>query len=183
MPAIDIKGKGHGGRAANRDLAHRGASGRRDRSGRAHRRGAAEAVELTAGQCAGATRVDLAHWLRLGWIATLVRAGQSQHRAVDAIGHAGGWVIYDSEWDQRAAPSSWRPHWPKWMIDFFGIDVFHNVVFVNLHDRGTDLLLAQVAPEVTEATASSGTSRLRCRAEQDRETKCDFRCFRSTTPG
>ena len=37
----------------------------------------------------------------LGMIARIARTGALQHRAVAAIYRAGGWVVYDTEWDQR----------------------------------------------------------------------------------
>ena len=80
----------------------------------------------------------------LGWVARVVRTGGVQRRAVAAIYQAGGWVVYDTAWDQAQNPSSWKPRWPKWLVDELGADYFANVVFVNLHDRGTDEVLAQV---------------------------------------
>jgi hypothetical protein len=80
----------------------------------------------------------------LGWIARVVRTGQVQGRAVAAIYQAGGWVLYDTDWDQRQATSAWQPRWPRWLIDRVGANFLSNVVFINLHDRGTDAVLAQV---------------------------------------
>ena len=80
----------------------------------------------------------------LGWLARVVRTGAAQRRAVDAIYQAGGWVVYDTEWDQHLSSSAWKPRWPRWLIDRVGVEYFGNVVFVNLHDRGTDDVLAQV---------------------------------------
>jgi internalin A len=80
----------------------------------------------------------------LGWLARVVRTGQVQRRAVAAIYQAGGWVVYDTEWDQRQNVSIWKPTWPKWLVDRLGVDYFGNVVFINLHDRGNDQVLAQV---------------------------------------
>jgi hypothetical protein len=80
----------------------------------------------------------------LGLIARIARTGALQHRAVAAIYQAGGWVVYDTEWDQRVNTSAWTPRWPKWLVDRVGVDYLGNVVFVNLHDRGTDQVLAQV---------------------------------------
>jgi hypothetical protein len=81
----------------------------------------------------------------LGWLAQVIRTGNVQRRAVAAINQAGGWVVYDTEWDAGQNPSAWKPRWPKWLVDRLGIDYFANVVFLNLHDRGTDLVLEQVA--------------------------------------
>jgi internalin A len=81
----------------------------------------------------------------LGWIVQIVRAGQVQRRAVAAIYQAGGWVVYDTVWDEDQNTSTWKPRWPKWLVDQLGVDYFGNVVFINLHDRGTDEVLAHVA--------------------------------------
>ena len=80
----------------------------------------------------------------LGWVARIIRTGGVQRRAVAAIYHAGGWVVYDTAWEQAQNPSVWKPQWPKALVDWLGVDYFANVVFVNLHDRGTDEVLAQV---------------------------------------
>jgi internalin A len=81
----------------------------------------------------------------LGWLARVVRTGDAQRRAVAAIYQAGGWVVYDTAWDGGQNPSTWKPRWPRWLVDRLGVDYFGNVVFINLHDRGTDAVLAQVA--------------------------------------
>jgi hypothetical protein len=81
----------------------------------------------------------------LGWIARVVRTGRVQGRAVAAIYQAGGWVLYDWELEDGQSTSTWNPRWPKWLMDRLGFEYFGNVVFVNLHDRGTDAVLVQVA--------------------------------------
>ncbi len=81
----------------------------------------------------------------MGWIAQIVRNGNIQRRAVAAIKQAGGWVVYDSEWDEDQHTSSWKPRWPKRLVDQMGMDYLGNVVFINLHDRGTDQVLMEVA--------------------------------------
>jgi hypothetical protein len=81
----------------------------------------------------------------LGWIVQIVRAGQVQRRAVATIYQAGGWVVYDTEWDEDRNASSWKPRWPRWLVDRVGADYLGKVVFINLHDRGTDAVLSQVA--------------------------------------
>jgi hypothetical protein len=81
----------------------------------------------------------------LGWVARVIRTGNVQRRAVAAIHQAGGWVVYDTEWDQSLNPSAWKPRWPKSLVDRVGVDYFGNVVFINLHDRGTDELMEKVA--------------------------------------
>ena len=81
----------------------------------------------------------------MGWIARVVRTGQVQRRAVAAIYQAGGWVVYDTDWDERQNTSTWKPRLPKWLVDQVGVDYCGNVVFINLHDRGTDQVLTHVA--------------------------------------
>jgi len=80
-----------------------------------------------------------------GWIARVARSGNVQRRAVAAIYQAGGWVVYDTEWDERQNASTWKPPWSNWLVDQVGVDYFANVVFINLHDRGTDQVLTHVA--------------------------------------
>ena len=87
----------------------------------------------------------------LGWIARVVRTGQAQRSAVAAIYQAGGWVVYDTEWDDRPNASIWKPRWPRWLVDQIGVDYFGNVVFINLHDRGTD----QVARRTSVGSSTS----------------------------
>ena len=53
--------------------------------------------------------------------------------------------MYDTEWDEGRSGLTWKPRWPQWLVDFFGADYFGNVVFINLHDRGNDKVLSQVA--------------------------------------
>jgi hypothetical protein len=81
----------------------------------------------------------------MGWVTYVVRTGQVQRQAVAAIYHAGGWVLYDTDWDARQATSSWKLSRPRWLVDRLGVDYCANVVFINLHDRGTDTMLAQVS--------------------------------------
>jgi hypothetical protein len=80
----------------------------------------------------------------MGLLTHIVRTGQAQRKAVAAVYQAGGWVLYDIEWDERQATSQWRLGWPRWFIDRVGADYCAHVVFINLHDRGTDAVLAQV---------------------------------------
>jgi hypothetical protein len=81
----------------------------------------------------------------LGWVAQVIRTGTIQRRAVAAINQAGGWAMYDTEWEEPQNTSAWKPRWPKWLVDRLGVDSLANVVFVNLHDRGNDQVLEQVA--------------------------------------
>ncbi len=80
----------------------------------------------------------------LGWIARVARTGDIQRRAVAAINQAGGWVVYDTEWEEDQNTSTWKPRWPKWLVDQVGVDYLGKVVFINLHDRGTDEVLMHV---------------------------------------
>jgi hypothetical protein len=80
----------------------------------------------------------------MGWLARVVRTGQAQRRSVAAVYQAGGWVLYDTDWDARQAALSWKPRWPRWLVERLGVDYCANVVFINLHDRGTDAVLAHV---------------------------------------
>jgi hypothetical protein len=80
----------------------------------------------------------------LGWIVQFVRAGQAQRRAVAAIYQAGGWVVYDTVWDEDQNTSTWKARWPRWLVDQLGVDYFGNAVFINLDDRGTDDVLTHV---------------------------------------
>ena len=54
-------------------------------------------------------------------------------------------MLYDTDWDERQAISSWKLRWPRWLVDRIGVDYCADVVFINLHGRGTDHLLAHVA--------------------------------------
>ncbi len=80
----------------------------------------------------------------LAWVARVIRTGEDQRRHVAAIYRAGGWVVYDSEWTDDSLAAILKPKWPKWMVDSLGHDYFDNVVFVNLHDRGNDAVMADV---------------------------------------
>ena len=53
--------------------------------------------------------------------------------------------MYDTDWDEPQNASSWKPRWPRSLVDRLGVDYFGNVVFINLHDRGTDQVMEQVA--------------------------------------
>jgi hypothetical protein len=80
----------------------------------------------------------------LGWTARFIRAGQAQSARVKEINRAGGWVVYDFEWNNGPAGDALLPRWPRWLIDSVGHDYLGHVVFVNLHDRGSDGLLGVV---------------------------------------
>ncbi len=81
----------------------------------------------------------------MGWVAQIMRSGAVQRRAVAAINQAGGWAMYDTEWEEPQNTSAWKPRWPQWLVERVGVDYLANVVFINLHDRGNDQVLEQVA--------------------------------------
>ena len=99
---------------------------------------------------------DPRHRLRIG----LDGAGRS-HRATLSAGpsrrsvrRAAGSCMTRNGTKARTR-SRWKPRWPRWLVDCVGVDYFGNVVFINLHDRGTDRLLAHVgAAQAPEAIAS-----------------------------
>ena len=105
--------------------------------------GAPHAPSLSSASVRGLLLVILLIGCGLGWLAGHAPASV-QRRAVAAIYQAGGWVVYDTVWDEHLNSARWTPRWPKWLTDRLGIDYFGNVVFVNLHDRGTDDVLVQV---------------------------------------
>jgi hypothetical protein len=80
----------------------------------------------------------------LAWLTQNIRAARIQRKAVAAIEQAGGWVVYDLEWTDSQLILAGKSLWPKWLVNLFGVDSLGNVVFVNLHDRGTDAELVQV---------------------------------------
>jgi hypothetical protein len=80
----------------------------------------------------------------LAWVAHVIRAGNDVRRRVHAIDAAGGWVVYDSDWQVDPTPLQFRPKWPKWLVDDIGREYLSNVVFVNLHGRGNDSLMADI---------------------------------------
>jgi hypothetical protein len=79
----------------------------------------------------------------LGLHVEIERTAQIQRSAVAAIYQAGGWVVYDTEW-YGGNPRVWKLWWPEWLVKQMGVDYFGNVVFINLHDRGTDAVMKEV---------------------------------------
>jgi hypothetical protein len=80
----------------------------------------------------------------LAWLTQFIRAGRAQSACVRKIQGAGGWVVYDLDWNNDATRHVIAPKWPRWLIDTVGRDYLSNVVFVTLHDRGSDAVLAAV---------------------------------------
>ncbi len=76
----------------------------------------------------------------LGWI---VRQAHIQRDAVVAIKNAGGFVMYDWEWDGGKRIPGGKPGAPRWLIDLIGIDYFGHVTYVELFSA-TDATLAHV---------------------------------------
>jgi hypothetical protein len=69
------------------------------------------------------------------WAAWYVNGARRQKAAAEAVRQYGGWVYYDYEFDddpQRPKRVTSESPWPSWLVDAFGIDMFHKVVEVNL---------------------------------------------------
>jgi hypothetical protein len=76
----------------------------------------------------------------LGW---LVRRSQVQRDAVAAITKAGGLVEYAWESpDPRFKPKLW---WPKWLMEWVGVDHFGNVLYVDFAGEGATRILSTSA--------------------------------------
>jgi hypothetical protein len=80
----------------------------------------------------------------MAWLAQFIRAGRAQSACVKEIHRAGGWVVYDLDWNNDTTGHVFAPKWPRWLIDAVGRDYLSNVVFVTLHDRGSDAVLTAV---------------------------------------
>jgi hypothetical protein len=80
----------------------------------------------------------------LAWFAHAIREGNDQRAHVNAIYRVGGWVVYDCDWIGEPNPGSFTPKWPRWLLDEVGREYLSNVVFVNLHDRGNDAVMADI---------------------------------------
>ena len=75
--------------------------------------------------------VVLAMGAGLGWI---VRRSHVQRDAVAAITKAGGLVEYEWEsGDPNIKPKLW---WPKWLMEWAGVDHFGNVLYVDFRRGG-----------------------------------------------
>jgi hypothetical protein len=82
-----------------------------------------------------------------GWLGWIVHRAHVQRDAVAVIQRAGGIAFYDSEFkDGMFVPVSQhaRPWAPIWLVDLIGRDYFGHVVYVNLHNRGSDAVLIHV---------------------------------------
>jgi hypothetical protein len=82
------------------------------------------------------------------WLAWLVQQARVQRRAVTAVESCGGRVWYD--WQRNSLTDFMPdrgepPHWPTWIIDQFGIDLFGHVIKVELRrETFSDEVLANV---------------------------------------
>lgn len=69
------------------------------------------------------------------WSAWHVDRARRQKVAAEAVRSYGGWVYYDYQFDddpQRPKKITDKSPWPSWLVETFGVDMFHNVVEVNL---------------------------------------------------
>lgn len=72
------------------------------------------------------------------WLALHVNAARRQQKAVAAIRDYGGWMRYDYQFPggefshQDFDPQAGSPI-PAWLLEQFGVDMFHDVVQVNLN--------------------------------------------------
>ena len=57
-----------------------------------------------------------------GWLAWVARSANVQRTAVATVYRAGGWVLYDTEWNKHQAATNWQPHWRRWIADYVGAD-------------------------------------------------------------
>ncbi len=69
----------------------------------------------------------------LGW---LVRSVQNQRDAVAVVGRAGGYVLYEWEWQNLGPIPGGKPIWPRWLVDRLGVDYFGNVSYVHFNHNG-----------------------------------------------
>ncbi len=85
----------------------------------------------------------------LGWFACEMRQARKQRKAVAVI-KAGGWVLYDHEFDKNgvAVPEA-RPTAPSWLLKLLGDDFFTEVVLVNCYSPGFDDKDAKYLRELT----------------------------------
>jgi hypothetical protein len=80
----------------------------------------------------------------LAWVAHFIRAGTAQSAWVREIQRSGGWVLYDLDWNSDSAGHALPLKYPRWLTQSVGNEYFGDVVFVTLHDRGSDTVLAAV---------------------------------------
>lgn len=72
------------------------------------------------------------------WMGLHVNAARRQQKAVDAISDYGGWIRYDYQFPSGAFsqqdfdPQAGSPV-PAWLLERFGVDMFHDIVQVNLY--------------------------------------------------
>jgi hypothetical protein len=66
----------------------------------------------------------------LGW---LVRSVQIQRDAAAVIRRAGGYVLYDWEWQNLGPIPGGKPMWPRSLVDRLGVDYFGDVSYVHFN--------------------------------------------------
>lgn len=71
------------------------------------------------------------------WLGWHVHESRQQQEAVRAIRNHGGWIRYDFQFpsgsfDYASFDPNAESSLPMWMLDIFGVDLFHSVVEVNL---------------------------------------------------
>ena len=78
----------------------------------------------------------------LGWV---VRCARVQRESVAAIKNVRGSVGY--EWDRKDLwpEFKWSPPWPRWLVNFVGVDYFGHAVLVLVPEGGSDAEMSQVA--------------------------------------
>lgn len=78
------------------------------------------------------------------WLGSLVRH-RIQREAVAAIRRAGGWCLYDWQWQGHHGEFFGEPWAPDWLTRLIGVDYFGHIMEVNLYEFTTDAKVAPVA--------------------------------------
>ena len=89
------------------------------------------------------------------WLATEREAAGKQREAVDAIVKAGGWVVYDNEFDLSGnrIPEV-TPPGPRWLCRLLGDDLFGNVWsvgFIHIIHLAGSFTIQPFTPEISDA--------------------------------
>lgn len=77
----------------------------------------------------------------LGWT---VKQAKVQCEAVAEVTGAGGFVIYDWQWVNGEYRPERSLRWPRWLVQYAGVDYFSNVVKVGLTARASDSQLMYI---------------------------------------
>ena len=72
------------------------------------------------------------------WIVHVARSTQGQRLAVAGITRAGGWVLYDWDFQNGRFLAKNEPREPTWLVDLIGVDYFGNVTWLYLPYSATD---------------------------------------------